>query len=131
MQAEPVVVGPAPMSNAEVVSKVLYRKNSDNTFLKNDSILASSMKIEKSTERALWQEHAAEKQGSTTLRLEVDVIKKSEVTEQALANTQRELANTQRELANTQREFEEFKKQMEENNLLLKRILQLNNAGNS
>ncbi|KAG2481290.1 hypothetical protein PVAP13_6NG168300 [Panicum virgatum] len=116
MEAEPAVVGQAPMSSAEVVSKVLYHNSSNNTFLKNVGILMISTKIEKSTEKTLQKEQSTAQQISTSLHHEVDELKKnSKITEQALANTQREL--------------EVFKKQMEENNLLLNRILHLNNAG--
>lgn len=117
LRAEPIVDGQAPIPSAEIVSNILSQSSTNNTFLKNAGIPMSSKKSATSTERALREELAAAKEGSIALHQEVDELKKkSEASEQALADTRREL--------------EESKKQQEENNQLLRRILNLSN-GNS
>jgi hypothetical protein len=67
MQAEPVADGQQPMTNADVVSKVLclYQgkpppRQAGKPFLKNASILRSSTRVETSTEMTLQEQLASE-----------------------------------------------------------------------
>ncbi|KAL6839501.1 hypothetical protein ACP4OV_030771 [Aristida adscensionis] len=119
MMAEPVADGEQARSSADVVSKVLSQDSSNNTFLKNAGIpTTTSRSSDSSTEKALQEELEAEKQGSVALRDEVDVLKqKTERAEEALAKTQQD--------------FESFRQHQEENNLLLRRILNLSQGNSS
>jgi len=109
--------GEAPLSSAEVVSKVLSQ-NSSNTssFLKNIGIQPTTSTTEATAkERALQEELAAERQASAALREEVNALKeKSQRTDEALERTENKLLQTQRA--------------MDENNVLLRRILLLNSG---
>ncbi|XP_062224721.1 uncharacterized protein LOC133923435 [Phragmites australis] len=91
MMAEPVADGEAPRSSAEVISKVLTQDSFNSSFLKNAGLQTSSTKLVTSTERALREELAVEKQSSVVLHEEVDTLKKkAQLADEALAKTQRE-----------------------------------------
>ncbi|KAF0928072.1 hypothetical protein E2562_037664 [Oryza meyeriana var. granulata] len=124
MMAEPIADGETPRSSAEVVSKVLSQTSANNTFLKNACLQKSCTKTSTSSEKELWEQLEAEKQGSAVLQ-ELHVLKKkSEEKEEALAKTQEEMAKTQKEL-------QEFKKKQEANDLILQRILALSQVNST
>ena len=117
LKAQAPAKGEAPLSSAEVVSKVLSQ-NSSNTssFLKNIGIQPTTSTTEATAkERALQEELAVERQASAALREEVNALKeKSQRTDEALERTENKLLQTQRA--------------MDENNVLLRRILLLNSG---
>jgi len=117
LKAQAPAEGEAPLSSAEVVSKVLSQNSSKTTsFLKNISIQPTTSTTEATAkERALQEELAAERQASAALREEVNALKeKSQRTDEALERTENKLLQTQRA--------------MDENNVLLRRILLLNSG---
>ncbi|PUZ44425.1 hypothetical protein GQ55_8G093600 [Panicum hallii var. hallii] len=103
---EDVVADEKPrLPSAEVVSKVLSQNSCNTTFMKNAAI-----------EEALREELAAEKQGSVFLQQEMEELKKkTEAADEAPVRTQRQ--------------YEELKKQQEESNLIVTRLLTMNNPG--
>jgi len=117
LKAQAPAEGEAPLSSAEVVSKVLSQNSSKTTsFLKNIGIQPTTSTTEATAkERALQEELAAERQASAALREEVNALKeKSQRTDEALERTENKLLQTQRA--------------MDENNVLLRRILLLNSG---
>jgi septal ring factor EnvC (AmiA/AmiB activator) len=117
MRAEVVADGQPPLPSDEVVSKVLLQNRSNITFLKNAGILTPSSKSQSASEEALHEELTAEKQDLAALHQELEELKeKSEAVDETLARTQRQ--------------YEELKKQQgEESNLILTKLLTLNNPG--
>ena len=115
IRAEVVADGQPPMTSVEVVSKVISLTTSTLIFFKNIGISTPSLKTPSTAEQALRQ-LAIEKQGEAAIHDQVvDLKKRSEVAEEALATTHRQ--------------FEELKKQQEESNLILERILMVRIAG--
>ncbi|KAG2549654.1 hypothetical protein PVAP13_9KG417800 [Panicum virgatum] len=116
IRAEAVADGQPPMTSAEVVSKVISLTSSTFIFFKNIGISTPSLKTPSTAEQALRQQLAIEKQGEAAIHDQVvDLKKRSEAAEEALATTHRQ--------------FEELKKQQEESNLILERILMVSIAG--
>uniref|UniRef100_A0A0E0LBP2 Uncharacterized protein n=1 Tax=Oryza punctata TaxID=4537 RepID=A0A0E0LBP2_ORYPU len=104
IMAEPVGIDDTPRSSTKVVSKVLSQTSTNNTFLKNAGLETSCSKAPASTKRELREQLVVEKQGSAVLQGELHALKKkSEETEQGLAQTKDKMAKTQKEP-------EEFKK---------------------
>ena len=83
MQAEPIANGQQPMTNVDVVYKVLCvyqgkapsKGSGNNLFLKNVGIQTSSTRTETSTERMLREQLAAEQESSAALVDQVDELK--------------------------------------------------------
>ncbi|KAG2629011.1 hypothetical protein PVAP13_3KG315700 [Panicum virgatum] len=108
--------GQAPLSSAEVVSKVISPDSSNSTFFKNAGLSTRSLKPLSAAEQALLEELAAQKQKEATITEEfAEVRKRSEAAEEALLKIQQL--------------YEDMKKRQEENNLVLQRILQANVVG--
>ena len=119
MQAEPVADGQQPMTNADVVSKVLClyqgkppsQASRKNLFLKNTGILRSSTKADTSMEMTLREQLAGKQESTAALAALVDELK--------------------RKTEKSEREFEEFKKQrQEEYNILCEQVMHLSCLGN-
>ncbi|PUZ60871.1 hypothetical protein GQ55_4G205600 [Panicum hallii var. hallii] len=116
MRAEAVADGQPRMPSAEVVSKVLLQNSCNTTFLKNVGIATPSSKSPTAVEEALREELAVEKQGSVVMQQELeDLKKKSEAADETLARTKTQ--------------YEELKKQQKESNVILTRLLNMNNPG--
>ena len=116
IQAEVVADGQAPLTSAEVVSKVISPDSSNSTFFKNAGLSTRSLKPPWVAEQALLEELAVQKQKEAAITEEfAKVRKRSEGTEEALLKTQQV--------------YDDLKKRQEENNLVLQRILQANIAG--
>ena len=116
IRAEAVADGQAPLSSAEVVSKVISHDSSNSTFFKNAGLSTRSQKPRSAAEQALLEELAAQKQKEAAITEEfTEVRKRIEVAEEALLKTQQL--------------YEDMKKQQKENNLDLKKILQVSIAG--
>ena len=97
LKAQAPAEGEAPLSSAEVVSKVLCQNSSKTTsFLKNIGIQPTTSTTEATAkERALQEELAAERQASAALREEVNALKeKSQRTDEALERTKNKLLET-------------------------------------
>ena len=110
IRAEAVADGQAPLSSAEVVSKVISPDSSNSTFFKNAGLSTRSLKPPSATELALLEELAAQKQKEAAITKEfAEVRKRSEATKAVLLKTQQL--------------YDEMKKQQEDNNLVLQRIL--------
>ena len=111
IRAEAVADGQAPLSSAEVVSKVISPDSSNSTFFKNAGLSTRSLKPPSAAEQGLLEELAAQKQKEAAITEEfAEVRKRSEAAEAALLKTQQL--------------YDEMKKRQEENNLVLQRILQ-------
>ena len=116
IQAEAVADGQAPLSSAEVDSKVILPDSSNSTFFKNAGLSTRSLKPPSAAEQALLEELAAQKQKEAAITEEfAEVGKRSEAAEEALLKTQQL--------------YDEMKKRQEENNLFFQRILQASVAG--
>lgn len=116
IRAEAVADGQAPLSSAEVVSKVISPDSSNSTFFKNAGLSTRSLKPPSAVEQALLEELAAQKQKEAAITEEfTEVRKRIEAAEEALLKTQQL--------------YEDMKKQQEENNLDLMKILQASIAG--
>ena len=116
IRAEAVADGQAPLSSAEVVSKVISPDSSNSTFFKNAGLSTCSQKPRSAAEQALLEELAVQKQKEAAITEEfIEVRKRIEAAEEALLKTQQL--------------YEDMKKQQEENNLDLKKILQASIAG--
>ena len=106
IRAETSADGQAPLSSAEVVSKVISPDSSNSTFFKNAGLSSRSLKPPSVAEQALLEELAAQKQKEAAITEEfAEVGKRSEAAEEALLKTQQL--------------YEDMKKQQEENNLVL------------
>ena len=115
IRAEAVADGKAPLSSAEVVSKVISPDSSNSTFFKHAGLSTRSLKPPSAAEQALLEEIAAQKQKEAAITEEfAEVRKRSEAAEAALLKNQQL--------------YDEMKKRQEENNLVLQRILQANAA---
>ncbi|KAG2563103.1 hypothetical protein PVAP13_8KG320700 [Panicum virgatum] len=113
---EAVDNGQAPLSSAEVVSKVISPDSSNSTFFKNVGLSTRSLKTPSAAEQALIEELAAQKQKEAVTSEEfVELRKRSKAAKEALLKTQQL--------------YENMKKRQEENDLVLQRILQANIAG--
>ena len=118
IQAEAVADGQAPLSSAEVVSKVISPDNSNSTFFKNAGLSTRSLKPPSAAEQALLEELAAQKQKEVAITKEfAEVRKRSVAAESALVKTQQL--------------YKDRKKRQEENYLVLQRILQASVVGTS
>ena len=118
IRAEAVADGQAPLSSAEVVSKVISPDSSNSTFFKNAGLSTHSLKPPSAAEQALLEELAAQKQKEAAITEEfAEVRKRSEAAEAALLKNQQL--------------YDEMKKRQEENNLVLQRISHANVAGMS
>ena len=116
IRAETSADGQAPLSSAEVVSKVISPDSSNSTFFKNAGLSTRSLKPPSAAEQALLEELAAQKQKAFSITEEfTKVRKRSEATKAVLLKTQQL--------------YDEMKKRQEENNLVLQRILQASVAG--
>jgi len=116
IRAEAVADGQAPLSSAEVVSKVISPNSSNSTFFKNAGLSTRSLKPPSAAEQVLLEELAVQKQKEASITEEfAEVKKRSEAAEEALLKTQQL--------------YDEMKKQQEEDNLVLQRILQASIAG--
>ena len=124
MLAQPAQDMETARSSTEIVSKVLTQNSAASTFLKNAGIETSVSKSVASAAREaqLREQLQAEKTRADLLEQELDTLKKKgEETEETLSKTQEAVLKTQQEM-------EEFKKRQEENDLILKRILNLNSG---
>lgn len=124
LMAEPAEGLETPRSSTEVVSKVLSQTSAATTFLKNAGLETPVSKSAASAAREaqLREQLQAEKTRADLLEKELDTLKKKgEETEETLSKTQEAVLRTQQEM-------EEFKKRQEENDLILKRILNLNSG---
>ena len=116
IRAETSADGQAPLSSAEVVSKVISPDSSNSTFFKNAGLSTRSLKPLSVVEQALLEELAAQKQKEAAITEEfAEVRKRSEAAEESLVKTQQL--------------YEDMKKRQEENNLILQRILQASIPG--
>jgi len=89
IRAEAVADGQAPLSSAEVVSKVISPDSSNSTFFKNAGLSTRSLKPPSTAEQALLEELAAQKQKEAAITEEfAEVRKRSEAAEEALLKTQ-------------------------------------------
>ena len=109
IRAEAVADGQAPLSSAEVVSKVISPDSSNSTFFKNAGLSTRSLKPPSAVEQGLLEELAAQKQKEAAITVEfAEVRKRSEAAEVALLKTQQL--------------YEDMKKRQEENHLVLQKI---------
>ena len=82
IRAEAVANGQAPLSSAEVVSKVISPDSSNSTFFKNAGLSTRSLKPPSAAEQALLEELAAQKQKEAAITEEfAEVSLRSEATE--------------------------------------------------
>ena len=89
IRAEAVANGQAPLSSAEVVSKVISPDSSNSTFFKNAGLSTHSLKPSSAAEQALLEELVAQKQKEAAITEEfAEVRKGSEAAEEALVRTQ-------------------------------------------
>ena len=85
IRAEAVADGQAPLSSAEVVSKVISPDSSNSTFFKNAGLSSRSLKPPSAAEQALLEELAAQKQKEAAITEEfTEIGKRSEAVESAL-----------------------------------------------
>ena len=116
IRAEPVADGQAPLSSAEVDSKVILPDSSNSTFFKNAGLSTRSLKPLSVVEQALLEDLAAQKQKEAAITEEfAEVRKRSEAAESALVKIQQL--------------YEDMKRRQEENHLILQKILQTSIAG--
>lgn len=122
--AQPAEGLETPRTSTEVVSKVLSQSSAAATFLKNAGLETPGSKSAAAAAREvqLREQLQAEKTRADLLEQELDTLKKKgEEAEEMLSKTQEAVLRTQKEM-------EEFKKRQEENDLILKRILNLNSG---
>ena len=82
IQAETVADGQAPLSSAEVVSKVISPDNSKSTFFKNAGLPTRSLKPPSAAEQVLLEELAVQKKKEAAIIEEfAEVRNRSEATE--------------------------------------------------
>ncbi|KAF8676427.1 hypothetical protein HU200_046976 [Digitaria exilis] len=74
--AKAIAAGTPPLTSAEVVNKVLSQDSSNGTFLKNVGIAECSYRSRSSSEDVFHSQLAAEKECSTALQTQMDVLKK-------------------------------------------------------
>ena len=85
IRAEAVADGKAPLSSAEVVSKVISPDSSNSTFFKNAGLCTRSLKPPSAAEQALLEELAAQEQKEASITEEfTEIGKRSEAVESAL-----------------------------------------------
>ena len=85
IRAEAVADGQAPLSSAEVVSKVISPDSSNSTFFKHAALSTRSFKPPSAVEQALLEELAAQKQKEAAITEEfTEIGKRSEAVESAL-----------------------------------------------
>ena len=85
IRAETSADGQAPLSSAEVVSKVISPDSSNSTFFKNAGLSTRSLKPPSVAEQALLEELTAQKQKEAAITEEfTEIGKRSEAVESAL-----------------------------------------------
>ena len=120
LRAAPVDEGETAASSVQVVSQALP-KNSSNSFLKNIGIKpTASSKSAALNESDLREQLAAEARAA--VQGELDALKKK--SEEADEKLERQ----QKEMEEMRKQTEINQKEMQENNVLLRRLLSLNNA---
>ena len=82
IQAEAVADGQAPLSSAEVVSKVISPESFNSTFFTNDGLSTRSFKPSSAAEQVLLEELAVQKKKEAAIIEEfAEVRNRSEATE--------------------------------------------------
>jgi len=109
MRAQAVDDGHAPLPSAEVVSKVLSKNSSNNTFLKSAGLSTLSSKSSPAREAVLHRELNAQKQSSTVLHDHLEELKKK-------------TAAAEEVLERTASLFDELQKQEQESHLMLQKF---------